>query len=239
MLSLVLPAYNEARRIAASLAACAEYLADRGTVAEIIVADDGSTDHTGEAFADAVVMLPQAGITYRYLPLTHRGKGAAVRAGVLSATGDPIVFLDADLTIPVEILEKFVSAIDEGADIAIASRYVPGSVVRRPWWRRLMGSAFRLCVRTLVPTGVQDTQCGGKAYTAEAAKDLFARQRLVGFAFDAEVLFLARRARYRVREIPFALVQDHETSINFAAQAPRMMRDLLRVRLNDAFGRYR
>ena len=207
--------------------------------AEIIVADDGSTDHTGEAFADAVATLPQAGISYRYLPLPHRGKGSAVRAGVGSATGDPIVFLDADLTIPVEIIDKFVRAIDEGADIAIASRYISGSVVRRPWWRRFMGSAFRACVHALVPTDVQDTQCGGKAYTAEAAKDLFLRQRLHGFAFDAEVLFLARRARYRVREIPFELVQDHETSINFATQAPRMMRDLIRIRVNDALGRYR
>ena len=183
--------------------------------------------------------LPQGGITYRYLPLPHRGKGSAVRAGVGSATGDPIVFLDADLTIPVEVIEKFVRAIDEGADIAIASRYVPGSVVRRPWWRRFMGSAFRACVHAVVPTDVQDTQCGGKAYTAEAAKDLFLRQRLHGFAFDAEVLFLARKAGYRVREIPFALVQNNETSINFAAQAPRMMRDLIRIRVNDALGRYR
>ena len=102
-----------------------------------------------------------------------------------------------------------------------------------------MGSSFRACVHALVPTGVQDTQCGGKAYTAEAAKDLFLRQRLHGFAFDAEVLFLARRARYRVREIPFTLTQDGETSINFAAQAPRMLRDLLRIRVNDLLGRYR
>ena len=162
-----------------------------------------------------------------------------MRAGVGSATGDPIVFLDADLTIPVQIIEKFVHAIDDGADIAIASRYVAGSVVKRPWWRRLMGSGYRAAVHALVPTDVQDTQCGGKAYTAEAAKDLFLRQRLHGFAFDAEVLFLARRAGYRVREIPFALVQDHETSINFATQAPRMMRDLIRIRINDALGRYR
>jgi len=225
--------------MAASLAACADYLGERGLAAEVIVADDGSSDGTGEAFADAVASLPQAAITYRYLPLPHRGKGSAVRAGVGSATGDPIVFLDADLTIPVDIIDRFIRAIDGGADIAIASRYVTGSVVRRPWWRRFMGSGYRACVRAIVPTGVQDTQCGGKAYTAEAAKDLFLRQRLHGFAFDAEVLFLARRAGYRVHEIPFALVQDHETSINFAAQAPRMLRDLVRIRVNDALGRYR
>ncbi|TMC05431.1 MAG: glycosyltransferase [Chloroflexi bacterium] len=143
MLSLVLPSYNEARRIAASLAACAEFLGERGLGAEIIVADDGSTDHTGEAFADAVATLPQGRLSYRYLPLPHRGKGSAVRAGVGSATGDPIVFLDADLTIPVDIIDNFLRAIDEGADIAIASRYVPGSVVRRPWWRRFLGDASR------------------------------------------------------------------------------------------------
>ncbi len=191
------------------------------------------------AFADAIAALPQARLVYRYLPLPHRGKGAAVRAGVLHASGDPIVFLDADLTIPVDIIDRFLQRIDEGADIAIASRYVPGSVVRRPWWRRLLGTSFRACVHALVPTGVQDTQCGGKAYTAEAAKDLFMRQRLDGFAFDAEVLFLARCAGYRVREIPFTLVQDHETSLNLAAQAPRMLGDLLRIRANATLRRYR
>jgi dolichyl-phosphate beta-glucosyltransferase len=186
-----------------------------------------------------VSSLPQSWLTYRYLPLRHRGKGAAVRHGVRAASGDPIVFLDSDLTIPVDIIAGFLRALDDGADIAIASRYVKGSVVRRPWWRRMLGSGYRACVQRLVPTGVQDTQCGGKAYTAEAAKDLFARQRIDGFAFDAEVLYLAKRAGYRVREIPFALVQDHETSINFAAQAPLMLRDLIRIRLNGALGRYR
>ena len=206
--------------------------------AEIIVADDGSTDATPKVFATAVGALSRSHIQFHLLQLPHRGKGSAVRAGVQAAKGDPIVFLDSDLTIPVEIIDRFVQALNEGADIAIASRYVKGSVVKRPWWRRFMGSGFRACVHALVPTDVQDTQCGGKAYTAEAAKDLFHRQRLHGFAFDAEVLFLARRAHYRVREIPFALVQDHETSINFAAQAPRMMRDLIRIRVNDVLGRY-
>ena len=161
-----------------------------------------------------------------------------MRAGVLSATGDPIVFLDADLTIPVDIIDKFVRAIDDGADIAIASRYVPGSVVRRPWWRRFLGSGFRACVRAIVPTGVQDTQCGGKAYTAEAAKDLFLRQRLHGFAFDAEVLFIARRRGYRVVETPVEIHQRAHTSVSFLRDTPLMLRDLLVIRWNGMRGKY-
>ncbi len=172
------------------------------------------------------------------LRLPHRGKGAAVRAGVEAATGDPIVFLDADLTIPVEIIDVFNGAIDTGADIAIASRYVPGSIVDRPWWRRIMGDVYRAVVHVLVPTDIRDTQCGGKMYTAEAAKDLFARQRLDGFAFDAEVLYLARRAGYRVREIPFALRQHGETRVDFLLDTPRMLRDLFVIRLNALRGLY-
>jgi dolichyl-phosphate beta-glucosyltransferase len=110
--------------------------------------------------------------------------------------------------------------------------------VRRPWWRSLLGIVFRRVVHLLVPVDVRDTQCGGKAYTAEAAKELFARSRLDGFSFDAEVLFLARRSGYRVREIPFTLVQDRVTSISFLKETPRMLRDLALIRLNSALGRY-
>jgi dolichyl-phosphate beta-glucosyltransferase len=172
------------------------------------------------------------------LRLPHRGKGAAVRAGVEAATGDPIVFLDADLTIPVEILDLFNGALETGADIAIASRYIAGSIVDRPWWRRVMGDVFRGVVHLLVPTDIRDTQCGGKMYTAEAAKHLFAKQRLDGFSFDAEVLFLARRAGYNVREIPFALRQHNDTRIDFLADTPKMLRDLFVIRLNAMRGLY-
>jgi dolichyl-phosphate beta-glucosyltransferase len=223
----------------ASLATCAEYFVDRGIAAEIIVADDGSSDATPKAFADAAGTLPRSRLQYRYLGLDHHGKGSAVRAGIRAAHGDPVIFLDSDLTIPVDIIDRFLKALDDGADIAIASRYVPGSVVKRPWWRSLLGVVFRRCVHLLVPVDVRDTQCGGKAYTAEAAKDLFARSRLDGFSFDAEVLFLARRAGYRVREIPFTLVQDHVTSVDFLADTPRMLRDLVLIRVNWALGRYR
>jgi len=238
VLTLVLPAYNEARRIEESLGRCAEFFRDRDLTAEIILADDGSTDATADVFHRAKLTHGHLGLAFKVLRLPHRGKGAAVRAGMEAATGDPIVFLDADLTIPVEIIDVFIGALDTGADIAIASRYVAGSVVDRPWWRRVMGDVFRAVVHLLVPTNIRDTQCGGKMYTAEAAKDLFAKQRLNGFAFDAEVLFLARRAGYTVREIPFALRQHGETRIDFLADTPKMLRDLFVIRLNDARGLY-
>jgi dolichyl-phosphate beta-glucosyltransferase len=222
-----------------SLARCVEFFRTRGLAAEIILADDGSSDSTVDTFHRAKTALPQKGLTFKVLHLPHRGKGAAVRAGVRAASGDPIVFLDADLTIPVEIIDLFLNAVASGADIAIASRYVPGSIVDRPWWRRVMGDVYRAFVHAFVPTGIRDTQCGGKMYTAEAAKDLFARQRLDGFAFDAEVLFLARRAGYQIREVPFALRQHGETRIDFMVDAPRMFRDLFLIRLNQMRGRYR
>jgi len=177
-------------------------------------------------------------LSFKVLHLPHRGKGAAVRAGVMTARGDPVIFLDADLTIPVEILDLFHHALATGADIAIASRYVPGSIVDRPWWRRMMGDVFRAAVHLVVPTDIRDTQCGGKMYTAEAARALFSRQRLDGFAFDAEVLFLARRAGYRVREIPFALHQRKDSRIDFLVDTPKMFRDLFRIRLNAMRGLY-
>ena len=218
---------------------CVDFFRDRDMTAEIILADDGSSDATADIFHRAKISLGHTGLAFKVLRLPHKGKGAAVRAGVNAASGDPIAFLDADLTIPVEIIDLFLDALDTGADIAVASRYVHGSVVDRPWWRRVMGDVYRTVVHLLVPTDIHDTQCGGKMYTAEAAKDLFVRQRLNGFAFDAEVLFLARGNGYRVREIPFALRQRGETSIDFLADAPRMFRDLFLIRLNALRGVYR
>ena len=238
MLSLILPAFNEARRLPASLARCAEFFRARGLAAEIIVADDGSTDGTATAYAETVDSLSRAQLRYRYLDLAHRGKGSAVRAGVAAAAGDPIVFLDADLTIPVEIIDAFLAALRDGADIAVASRYVSGSVVDRPWWRVVMGRVYRTAVHAIVPIDVNDTQCGGKMYTAEAAKDLFGRSTLSGFAFDAEILYIARRRGYRVAETPVEIHQRAHTSVSFLRDTPVMLRDLVVIRWNGVRGRY-
>jgi dolichyl-phosphate beta-glucosyltransferase len=238
VLSLILPAYNEARRLPASLARCAEFFRARGLAAEVIVADDGSTDATATEYARCVEDLPRAQLTYRFLELEHGGKGAAVRSGVAAASGDPIVFLDADLTIPVETIDAFLRALQDGADIVVASRYVAGSVVDRPWWRVAMGWVYRTAVHLIVPIDVADTQCGGKMYTAEAAKDLFGRATLDGFAFDAEVLYIARRRGYRVVETAVEIHQRAHTSISFLRDTPVMLRDLFRIRWNGLIGKY-
>lgn len=156
---------------------------------------------------------------------------------MLAAHGDPIAFLDADLSIPVETLDDLIAALWDGADIAVASRYMPGATVRRPLLRRAMSHAYRRIVQLVVPTGLEDTQCGGKAYTTEAARALFSRQVIDGFAFDAEILYAARRQGYRVTEVPFALVQPRQTSIHLLRDAPRMVRDLVRIRWRAMRGR--
>jgi dolichyl-phosphate beta-glucosyltransferase len=189
-------------------------------------------------YAAAVEDLPRAQVRYRYLELAHRGKGSAVRAGVAAASGDPVVFLDADLTIPVETVDAFLQALQDGADVVVASRYVPGSIVDRPWWRVVMGWVYRTAVHAVVPIDVNDTQCGGKMYTAEAATDLFGRSTLDGFAFDAEVLFIARRRGYRVVETPVRIHQRAHTSVSFLRDTPAMLRDLAIIRWNALRGRY-
>jgi glycosyltransferase involved in cell wall biosynthesis len=224
--------------LTATLARCADFLRARAVDGEVIVADDGSTDRTAAVVREAAEDLASAHLTIRHLPLEHRGKGAAVCAGILAARGDPVAFLDADLSIPVDLLADLLAALRDGADIAVASRYVRGSTVRRPPLRLLMSHAFRALVRALVPTGVSDTQCGGKAYTAEAARTLFSRMTIQGFAFDAEVLFVARRLGYRVAEVPLSLVQPRRTSIHLLRDAPAMVRDLLRIRWSALTGRY-
>lgn len=238
MLSLIIPVYNEARRLPQSLGACAAFLASRGIEAEVIVADDGSTDGTADAYGRSVASLRGGSTRFRYLRLPHRGKGGAVRAGVAEASGDPILFFDADLSIPLTLVDPFREALAEGVEIAVASRYVPGATNRRPWWRRAMGRIFQACVHLIVPVDVRDTQCGGKAYRAAVAKELFRRSLLDSFSFDAEVLFIARRSGYRVKEVAFHLVQERVTSINFLRDAPRMLRDLCLIRLNALLGRY-
>ena len=135
-------------------------------------------------------------------------------------------------------MDTFLQALADGADVAVASRYVAGSVIDRPWWRVVMGWVFRACVHAVVPIDVQDTQCGGKMYTAEAARALFSRQRLDGFAFDAEVLFIARRLGYRVVETPVSIHQRAHTSISFLRDTPAMLRDLALIRWNATRGRY-
>lgn len=238
LLSLVIPAYNEGERLAPSLATIRDYLDGLGIEYEVIVVSDGSTDGTA-ALVERLSRDQPWLRAMAYQP--NRGKGYAVRTGMLAARGRYLMFTDADLSIPIAIAADFLAALRDGYDIAIASRWHPDStnVVLPPPARRVMGSVFRWCVRRLVISDVRDTQCGCKAYRAEVARNLFGAQRIERFSFDAEVIFLAARAGYRIKEVPFALRHTGGSSVRPVRDSLLMLRDLLRIRLYAARGLYR
>lgn len=238
LLSVIVPAYNEGARIAATVAAIHAHLRGVGIGFELLVVDDGSTDDTATVLAALRGAEPGLRVIRHH---ENRGKGHAVRSGVAAARGRFIMFIDADLTIPIEIASEMVRALESGYDMAVASRWHPdsGYAVRPPLYRRVMGRVFRWYVRTLIVSDVRDTQCGCKAYRREVALDLFGRQRIEHFSFDAEVIFLASRAGYRIKEIPAILRHHDSSSIRPLRDMPIMLRDLARIRLNAARGLYR
>lgn len=227
-LSIVIPAYNESARIGPTLAAIVASLRTWPTAWDICVVDDGSTDDTAplvEAFARA---HPE--VTLRRLPV-NRGKGAAVRDGMLAARGDRILFCDADLATPMSELLPLWHALDDGADIAIGSRALAASriEVHQHPAREFMGRTFNGIVRTLTRTQMKDTQCGFKLFTRAAAHDLFRRATIDGFAFDVEVLWLARHT-YRVAEIAVTWRHVEQSKVSPGRDALRMLRDTLALR---------
>jgi dolichyl-phosphate beta-glucosyltransferase len=214
-LSIVLPAYNEAERIGPALDELMTYL---GRVAgglqgselpariEVLVVDDGSSDGTADlvrARPDATP-APSEGVALRVMTVAHAGKGAAVRAGMLAAQSDLVVFADADLATPPDQLPKMVAALSN-AEVALGSRIQPDGTDMRatqPAYRRLIGKVFHLLASWWVVGPVKDTQCGFKGFSREAARDLFARQRLTSIVFDVELIYLARRRGYRIAIVP-------------------------------------
>jgi dolichyl-phosphate beta-glucosyltransferase len=235
-LSIVIPAFNEARRLPRSLDALAAYGRDSGRDLELIVCDDGSTDGTADLVEARTAMAP----CLRLLRLPHRGKGSAVRAGMLAASLPYVMLCDADLSMPVEELHRFVDALDSGWQVVIGSREGPGAKrYHEPTRRHIMGRAFNLIVRLLLVPDISDSQCGFKAFQRQTAQKLFARQRLDGFSFDAEILFLARKYHCRRRQIGIQWFFDHDSRVRAITDTLGMSFDLLRIRLNDLRGRYR
>jgi dolichyl-phosphate beta-glucosyltransferase len=229
LLSVVIPAYNEGRRLPPTLEKIQRHLAGRAH--EIVVVDDGSQDDTAaRAAAAGVTVLRNEG---------NRGKGYSVRRGMLQARGDRRLMTDADLSTPIEELDRLMAKMDEGYDIVIASRALPESniEVRQPWYRENMGRLFNFCVRVLALPGLHDTQCGFKLFTAEAAAKAFAPARLDGFSFDVEALFVARRHGCRIAELPVTWRNDEATRVDTFKGAVAFV-DLARIRINDWRGAY-
>lgn len=237
-LSIVIPAYNEAGRLGPSLALLRGYLRRHRLQAEVLVVDDGSADAT----PDLVRRLARSWKDLRLLALErNQGKGAAVRAGVLAARGRRILFSDADLSTPIEELPLLQARLDAGADIAIGSRALNRSKVEvsQPLYRVLAGRGFNLMVQLLSVRGIQDTQCGFKLFTAAAARRSFALQQVPRFGFDVELLFLARKAGYRIDEVPVRWINSADSKVRPIRDGGRAFIDLALIRLYDWQGRYR
>jgi glycosyltransferase involved in cell wall biosynthesis len=238
-LSIVIPAYNEAARLPPTLDAVCRYLAARPwRFAEILVVDDGSTDGTGALVAEAAKQDP----LFRLLRNPgNRGKGYSVRHGVLEARGDWVLFTDADLSTPIEEMEKLRQAVCGGrALIAIGSRAIDRTLieVHQPGLRESAGHFFNLFMRLVTGLPFRDTQCGFKLFEARAAREVFRRQVLNGFGFDVEALYIARKLGYPIAEVPVRWSDVAGTKVSLARGIDAFA-DLLRVRRNDWLGRYR
>lgn len=236
-LSLVIPAYNEARRLGEPLRRAGEYLASRPYTSEIIVVDDGSRDDTARVAREAGAKLDVPVTVVRYAP--NRGKGYALKVGFGRARGERILFSDADLSTPIEEADRLLEKLEEGHDIAIGSRWLPGADVRRyqPWYRIALGSVFTLLVRLLLAR-VTDATCGFKAFRGDAGRDVFSRSRIARWSFDAEILYLARRRGLRVAEVPVAWSDVGGTKVSLGRDAVESLLGLLRIRWNAARGVY-
>lgn len=246
-LSIVIPAYNEERRLPATIQQVIRYLDGQPWTWEVLIVDDGSTDQTVAQAEALVADQPHA----RVICNPHRGKGYTVRTGMLQARGEYVLFSDADLAVPIEEWPKLAAPLQQGCDIVIASREGVGAQrIDEPLKRHLMGRVFNLIVRVLAVGRFQDTQCGFKVFTHAAAQDLFGRMRLYDdhtaaprgaavTAFDVEILFLALRRGYRVHEVPVTWRYGEETKVDTMRDSWRNLRDVLKVRWNALAGRYR
>lgn len=234
-LSVVIPAYNEEIRLPATLDAVAAYLHGQPYNWEIIVADDGSVDRTAAIVQDAAAGIPQL----RLLTLPHRGKGAAVKSGMLAAAGQYRFLCDADLAMPIECLPLLLPPQAPAADIVIGSRRAGGLEVSASPLRRLVRWSFNRMTRTLIAPEIADTQCGFKVFTAAAAQALFPLQTLDGFAFDAELLFLARRLGFAIGEAAIEWHAQPGSKVSPVRDGLRMFGDVLAIRWRWLRGRYR
>lgn len=234
MLSVVVPAYNEERRLSATIGVMLAALRARGGPFELIVADDGSRDGTWSIVAST------PGVRGVRLP-RNRGKGAAVRAGVLAALGERVLMTDADLSVAMDHLPALERAMDAGAAVAIGSRRVPGAriAVPQPPLRNFAGRVFTWIARVSLGVSIRDFTCGFKLFRADAARDIFGRARLDRWAYDAEILYLAQRRGWRLAQVPVTWINSEATRVRMRRDVLMSLGELALIRCHEVQGAYR
>ena len=230
MLSVVIPAYNEENRLPTTIKEIISYLDQGNADYEIIIVDDGSTDNTQLKVEE----IKSKNSRIRILQNTkNKGKGFSVKKGVLAAQGEYILFCDADGSTPISELDKLLTKLRAGYDIAIGSRGLKESQirVRQPFYREYMGKIFNRLVRLLAVPGIADTQCGFKCFRREAARELFTLQKIKRFSFDVEILYLAQKGGYKIVEVPVVWMNSPVSRVGLIKDSLRMLFDVLRIRL--------
>jgi len=232
-LSIIIPAYNEAKRIAGTIETICVFLERKHLYSELILVNDGSTDDTLQiikAYCDPNDMIKI--ISYN----KNRGKGYAVRSGVLSATGDILLFLDADLSTAIEETESFLDEIDN-YDVLIGSRRLKNSniIKKQPFYRVFLGRLFSLFVDSIFHFDIEDTQCGYKMFKREPARNIFENLKIEKFSFDVEVLYLASKFNYRIKQLPVTWHNDADSSIYAVKDGMKMLLDLIKIKRNHSF----
>jgi len=235
-LSIVIPAYNEEKRLPATLVRIRAYLQNRNESAEVIVIDDGSSDGTAQLVQTSAANWPALRLVKNP---GNRGKGYSVRHGMLEACGATVLFTDADLSAPIEEADKLIGALATH-DVAIGSRAMDRSLieVHQPWYRETIGIIFNGVVRIVLGLPFADTQCGFKAFRGARSRIIFEQQRIERFGFDPEILFLARRHGLTVAEVPVRWANDVATRVNALRDGLAMFGEMFVIRWNALSGKY-
>lgn len=235
-LSVVVPAYNEETRIRSTLLKIEEYLSKQSYQSEIIVVDDGSKDRTLEVVKETLTFPCHKILTNP----ENKGKGYTVRHGLISSQGQVRLFTDADNSTPIEEIEKFWSYFDQGYQVVIGSRALQESVIEihQAWTRETMGRIFNVFVQLFALPGIKDTQCGFKAFTKAATDIIFPRQTIMRWGFDAELLFIARKHKLLIKEVPIRWLNSPDSRINSLKDSYNMFFELLSIRYKNLRGVY-
>ena len=237
-ISVIIPCFNEGRTIFQNIKEINGYLSRKFSGYEIIAVNDGSSDNT----------LSELRLVQQEVPIKiinneiNEGKGNAVRDGISAGNNELVMFLDADLAIPIEELEKFMEEIEEGNDLVIASRFVPGLKILKPvlWHRKIMEKVFRILRMVILNSWkVKDTQCGFKVFRSDAAKRIFSMATINRFAFDSEVIFIAKKFGYSIKELPITLQNPPQSHVRLLRDPINMFFALLKIRFNDLGGVYK